>query len=1022
MKPTTIGLLKTALIAASLAGASVALGQASIGGPGSILNVSAPPGLMFPPTIPTVESDDSYVEYHYTFGGTGYWSYLTENGGGTSDSILEGVKEDITHYKTSDSSVSTTHLTGFYGNVYLSFCLPFCGITSEPVVTHYPPQPGDTTTFPPVLCGTLSGGPAPFDDVYIGSDTQPYATTPDDSDCASDDDFGNDIIKPFTATTFCCGTITTASSGSSCTIPVGGWSGFMGDGCTGGPAYGEYYFWTGSYLDIHLWITNGGCAPPPLSPAPPPTISNISGSGNPMTPSGGGFDAAGDFSFSFTVPTPDTYTVYASTDLQNWRYLGQVSATSQGTFIDTGASSTPQRFYLVVEGVNTGLCLPNPSDAYGFVSINVTTSGAMIANPLLPDNGAMSIGTLLPNMPNGTTVELWDQVNGTWGSPATFSSGSWDNPQLNLIPGSGALITPTANTTIKFIGQVIQGTQNYIQSGYNVRSSVLPLSGYVTDLGLINIADGTTILKWAGNGYTTYTYSASSGTWSPSTPFLNLGEAILINSPTDTAWNQTFNTPAEVGCPCDPAPSEIAAWWRAENNTVDSIGGNNGTAINNLGFESGEVGTAFSLNGNNSYLLVQSSNPSLNVGAGNGMTIEGWINPAVVNREQLLSEWERILGSRSGADVGVNFAIEPTGELFVNFKAATGIDHTLASPSGALTANAWQHVAMTYDKDSGIGALYINGVAVASQNFGRFTPLTSYTNLVIGARTYNATESAPISVFGGGMDEWALYQRALSPNEISAIYAAGSSGKCFPPPCDPAPAGIASWWRAENDTVDSIGANSPGNNGGNNGTAINNLGFEPGEVGTAFSLDGNSSYVLVQSSNPSLNVGAGTGMTIEGWINPTSVNREQLLTEWEAILGSDSGYDVGALFYIEPSGTLNANLEDTSSTPHTLNSAANVLTANTWQHVAVTYDKGSGMAVLYVNGAVVASQNFGSFTPQTSYPNMLIGARTYLASESAPRSVFGGGIDEWAIYQRALSPTEISAIFDAGASGKCPPQ
>ena len=224
--------------------------------------------------------------------------------------------------------------------------------------------------------------------------------------------------------------------------------------------------------------------------------------------------------------------------------------------------------------------------------------------------------------------------------------------------------------------------------------------------------------------------------------------------------------------------------------------------------------------------------------------------------------------------------------------------------------------------------------------------------------------------------------------------------------------GMVAWWKGESNTLDSIG--------GNNGVFINGAAYQPGEVNTAFSLNGSSSYVLVQSANPSLNVGTGPGMTIEGWINPTTVSREELLSEWERILGSGSGSDVGALFFIEPTGTLNANIEDTTRNAHTITSAPNALTANVWQHVAVTYDTNSGIAALYVNGAVVISQSFGSFTPQTSYTNLVIGARTYLGSELAPISVFSGGMDEWTIYSRALSQCEIQAIYNSGTNGKAP--
>ena len=93
----------------------------------------------------------------------------------------------------------------------------------------------------------------------------------------------------------------------------------------------------------------------------------------------------------------------------------------------------------------------------------------------------------------------------------------------------------------------------------------------------------------------------------------------------------------------------------------------------------------------------------------------------------------------------------------------------------------WQHVALTYDKASGTGAIYINGVAVTTINLGSFTPITGFTNLLIGARTLFASVGSPASQYSGEMDEISLYGRALSAAEIQTIYQLGSAGKRYTP-------------------------------------------------------------------------------------------------------------------------------------------------------------------------------------------------------------------------------------------------
>ena len=119
-------------------------------------------------------------------------------------------------------------------------------------------------------------------------------------------------------------------------------------------------------------------------------------------------------------------------------------------------------------------------------------------------------------------------------------------------------------------------------------------------------------------------------------------------------------------------------------------------------------------------------------------------------------------------------------DLYANIIDTTGVYHAVETAGGILATNVLQHVALTYDKTSGVAVLYLNGVAVTITNLGSFTPQTSY-DLYFGKRP-----SGPFagSYFNGLMDEISIYNRALSSNEVASIYNAGSSGKCenLPPP------------------------------------------------------------------------------------------------------------------------------------------------------------------------------------------------------------------------------------------------
>jgi hypothetical protein len=117
------------------------------------------------------------------------------------------------------------------------------------------------------------------------------------------------------------------------------------------------------------------------------------------------------------------------------------------------------------------------------------------------------------------------------------------------------------------------------------------------------------------------------------------------------------------------------------------------------------------------------------------------------------------------------------GCLYANLVDATNGNHQFASAPGLLHSNVYQHVALTYSTNSGIATLYLNGVSVASTNFGVFVPKTTG-DVVLGKKV----GGLPTDTYSGGMDEVSIYNRALSASEIQTVNFAGIAGKCPPIP------------------------------------------------------------------------------------------------------------------------------------------------------------------------------------------------------------------------------------------------
>src|SRR5262245_33795899 len=76
-----------------------------------------------------------------------------------------------------------------------------------------------------------------------------------------------------------------------------------------------------------------------------------------------------------------------------------------------------------------------------------------------------------------------------------------------------------------------------------------------------------------------------------------------------------------------------------------------------------------------------------------------------------------------------------------------------------------------------------------------------------------------------------------------------------------APVGLVSWYRAEGDSNDFVGTN--------HGVRIGGATFASGQVQQGFTFNGTTAAVEIPAS-ATLNVGSSGGLSIEGWVKPTS--------------------------------------------------------------------------------------------------------------------------------------------------------
>jgi RHS repeat-associated protein len=222
--------------------------------------------------------------------------------------------------------------------------------------------------------------------------------------------------------------------------------------------------------------------------------------------------------------------------------------------------------------------------------------------------------------------------------------------------------------------------------------------------------------------------------------------------------------------PCLAPLSGLVGWWPGDGDARDLANANTGVLEGGVTFNPGKVGQAFHLNGTTADVVAPAS-AALNASS---LTLDAWVFPLDSGTGRPMLEYSSSTGT-IGVHLWENFnsAVQVTpGAVFANVVDSNGGSHILATGAGALQFKQWNHVALTYDRATGIGRIYVNGAAIVSASLGSFTPRTTLP-FYIGARPGNAH-------FLGDIDEPQVFNRALSPAEILSIYTAGASGTCKP--------------------------------------------------------------------------------------------------------------------------------------------------------------------------------------------------------------------------------------------------
>jgi len=328
----------------------------------------------------------------------------------------------------------------------------------------------------------------------------------------------------------------------------------------------------------------------------------------------------------------------------------------------------------------------------------------------------------------------------------------------------------------------------------------------------------------------------------------------------------------------------------------------------------------------------------------------------------------------------------------------------------------WHHVVVS--TGGGNNTIYVDGVDQApyitfqagDSSTNEFSNISNQDNMSIGVDRRN---SSNFGEFTGPIDDVRIYNRALSASEVSRLYQLGAtthqnvtleSGLAEDD-------GLVGHWTFDGPDMVSNVADRSGN--GNNGSLQGQTSTTTvrGVLGQALEFDGDDDEVDVGSGSSLDDLTAG-GMTVVAWIKPNTTGEGgtgRIASKRQTTVG-------GWLFFTDNTSSVGAQTVLSGVADANSRGADNAITLGAWNHVVMTYDDNGDRKIrLYSNGSEISydTQTAGSATPTSdAVGNMKVGQ----SADGTNDRNFDGLMDDVRIYNRALSASEVSRLYELGAT------
>ena len=445
----------------------------------------------------------------------------------------------------------------------------------------------------------------------------------------------------------------------------------------------------------------------------------------------------------------------------------------------------------------------------------------------------------------------------------------------------------------------------------------------------------------------------------------------------------------------------LVGWWPFNGNANDESGNSNDGVVNGATLTEDRFGnaeSAFSFNGNASNIVVQNSQ-SLNP---TEMSINVWIKPLSDNL-CILKKSNAGNASEYGYGLTHNdyfFYQRGLKSQFGSGDCSTINDNDAYwSDPNIVQNNVWSMITTSIDADGQVSQ-YVNGMLVfTTQTTALFSCNSPTSTLRFGGQHWNGDPEW----FLGDIDDIAIWNRALTPSEITQLYNAAEVPVAACTPLAPnLQNGLVGYWPFCGNANDESGN---GNDGMVNGATLTEDRF--GNANSAYAFDGLSNFIEI-NNNTSFDFFLNNSYTVNHWV------RLNDLISTQAFIGQGDGegqYQNRFWRTYLNQESINAHIRGNGSDPQDTHCAESVSGNFEWLMVSMIRNYNESLS-LFINGslAVTMPDITGPSNPFSEMRNILIGC--FLdASSNSHMQFLNGDLDDIAIYNRALTPEEITQLY-----------